>query len=54
MFIKRNKTMAPDRATSRLVILGNLKGRLCEKSKKDAPVLQYSYLRLLMSMATEN
>ena len=54
MTIKRDKNMAPDRAKSRIVVLGNLEGRLWEKSEKYAPVLQYSSLRLLTSMATEN
>ena len=54
MTIKRDENMAPDRAKSRIVVLGNLEGRLWEKSEKYAPVLQYSSLRLLTSMATEN
>ena len=51
--IKRDENMAPDRAKSRIVVLGNLEGRVWEKSEKYAPVLMYSSLRLLTSMATE-
>ena len=51
--IKRDENMAPDRAKSRIVVLGNLEGRTWEKSEKYAPVLMYSSLRLLTSMATE-
>ena len=54
MTIKRNENMAPVRAKSRIVVLGNLKGCLWEKSEKYAPVLQYSSLRFLASMATES
>ena len=54
MTIKRNENMAPVRAKSRIVVLGNLEGCLWEKSEKYAPVLQYLSLRLLTSMATES
>ena len=54
LMIKRDKNMAPDRSKSRIVVLGNLEGRIWEKSEKYAPVLQYSSLRLLTSMATES
>ena len=54
MTIKRNENMARVRAKSRIVVLGNLAGRLWEKSEKYALVLQYSSLRLLTSMATES
>ena len=50
--IKRNEHMNPDRAKSRIVVLGNLEDRVWEKSEKYAPVLMYSSLRLLASMAT--
>ena len=46
--------MVPDHAKSCIVVLGNLKACLCEKSEKYAPVLQYSSQRLLTSMVTEN
>ena len=54
MTTKRDENMAPDRAKSRIVVLGNLENRLWAKSEKYAPVLQYSSLRLLTSMATKN
>ena len=54
MLIKRDKNMASYRTKSRISVLGNLDGCLWEKSKKYAPVLQYSSLRLLTSVATEN
>ena len=46
--------MAPDRAKYRIVVLGNLENRLWVKSENYAPVLQYSSLCLIISMATEN
>ena len=52
--IKRDKNMNPDRAKARIVVLGNLESRYWQKSKKHAPVLQCSSLRLLASMATES
>ena len=52
--IKRDENMAPDRAKSRIVVLGNLEGRVLEKSKKYASVLMCSSLCLLTSMATES
>ena len=54
MKIKRDENMAHDRAKSRIIVLGNLKNRLWAKSEKYAPVLQYSSLRLLTSMSTNN
>ena len=54
MLVKRNENMTPDRAKYRIIALGNIKGRLSEKREKYAPVLQYSSLCLLASMATEN
>ena len=54
MNINRDENMAPDRAKSRIVVLGNLKNHLWAKSEKYAPVLQYSSLRLLTSMDTDN
>ena len=53
MTIKRDEHMNPDRAKSRIVVLGNLEHRDWQKSEKYAPVLQYSSLRLLTSMAVE-
>ena len=40
MTIKRNERLAPDRAKSRIVVLGNLENRVWQKSEKYAPVLQ--------------
>ena len=54
MTIKRDEHLAPDRAKSRIVVLGNLENRVWQKSEKYAPVLQYSSLRLLTSMAVKN
>ena len=51
--IKRDENGAPARAKSRIVVLGNLEQRLWEKCDRYAPVLQYSSLRLLTSMAIE-
>ena len=53
MSIKRDEHLAPDRAKSRIVVLGNLENRVWQKNEKFAPVLQYSSLRLLTSMAVE-
>ena len=52
--IKRDENMNPDCAKTRIVILGNLESGYWQKSKKYAPVLQHSSLRLLTSMATES
>ena len=46
--------MPPDRAKSRIVVLGNLENRLWAKSEKYALVLHYSSLCLLTSTANEN
>ena len=54
MTIKRYENMAPDRTKSHIFVFGNLENRLWAKSEKYAPVLHYSSLRLLTSMATEN
>ena len=54
MTIKRDEHVAPDRAKSRIVVLGNLENRIWQKNENFAPVLQYSSLRLLTSMAVEN
>ena len=54
MTIRRDENMAPDRAKSCIVILDNLECRFWEKNKKYSPVLQYSSLCLLTSMATKN
>ena len=54
MTIKRDEHLAPDRAKSRIVVLGNLENRTWQKSKKYAPVIQYSSLRLFTSMTVVN
>ena len=51
--VKKDENLNPDRAKSRIVVLGNLEDRPWLKSDKYAPVLQYSSLRLLTSMAVE-
>ena len=53
MTIKRDERLAPDRAKSRIVVLGNLKNRTWQKSKKYDTVLQYSSFRLLTSIDVE-
>ena len=51
--VKKDENLDPDRAKSRIVVLGNLDERTWAKHEKYAPVLQYSSLRLLTSMAVE-
>lgn len=51
--VKTDENLNPDRAKSRIVVLGNLEDRYWAKSDRYAPVLQYSSLRLLTSMAVE-
>ena len=48
---KRDKDGRPDRAKSRIVVLGNYEERVYSKSARYAPVLKYSSLRLLTSKA---
>ena len=54
LVIKKDKDGRPDRAKSRIVVLGNHEDRVYEKSKRFAPVLHYSSLRLLTSKAVED
>ena len=51
--VKKDENLLPERAKSRIVVLGNLEDRYWSKSERYAPVLQYSSLRLLTSMAVE-
>jgi len=47
LVVKPSKDGKPNQAKSRIVVLGNFKDRLYEKSQQYAPVLKYSSLRLL-------
>ena len=51
--IKKDKSFDPDCAKMRIVALGNLEERSWAKHERFAPVLQYSSLRLLTSLAVE-
>ena len=44
---KNNKDGKPLRAKSRIVVLGNSKDHLCQKSQRYAPVLKHSFLHQL-------
>ena len=46
--VKNNKDGNPDRAKSRIVILGNHEDAYYTKSERYAPVLKYPSLRLLV------
>ena len=47
LFVENDKDVKSLRAKSRIVIIGNFKDRLYQKSPPYAPVLKYSFLRLL-------
>ena len=49
--VKYDKYGKPHRAKCRIVALGNFEDRYYSKSKRYAPVLKYSSLRLITSMA---
>ena len=51
--VKKDENLDPDRAKSQIVVLGNLDERTWAKHEKYAPVLQYSSLCLLSSMAVK-
>jgi hypothetical protein len=51
--IKLDEMMNPNRAKSRIVVLGNHEDRVWSKSDKYAPVLCPDTMRLLLSMAVE-
>jgi hypothetical protein len=51
LVIKHDKDGRPLRAKSRIVVLGNFKDQIYEKSQRYAPVLKYSSLRLLIAKA---
>ena len=51
LVVKTNKDGDPDRAKSRIVVLGNFEDRVYARSQRYAPVLKYDSLRLLTSQA---
>ena len=51
LVVKNEKDGKPLRAKSRIVVLGNFKDRLYQKSQRYAPVLKYSSLRFLTAKA---
>eukprot|EP00804_Cyclotella_cryptica_P016077 CCRYP_004202-RA/>CCRYP_004202-RA protein AED:0.18 eAED:-0.12 QI:0/0/0/1/0.5/0.33/3/0/1917 len=51
LVVKTDKDGKPNRAKSRIVVLGNFEDRIYDKSQKYAPVLKYTSLRLLTSKA---
>ena len=51
LVVKTDKDGKPNRAKSRIVVLGNYEDRYYNKSQRYAPVLKYSSLRLLTSKA---
>jgi hypothetical protein len=53
LVIKLDENGQPDRAKSRIVVLGNQEGRSWGKHERAAPVLKYSSLRLIVSAAIE-
>lgn len=53
LVIKTDETGQPDRAKSRIVVLGNLECRTWGKHERAAPVMKYSSLRLMVSAAVE-
>lgn len=53
LVIKTDEAGQPDRAKSRIVVLGNLENRTWGKHERAAPVLKYSSLRLMVSAAIE-
>jgi hypothetical protein len=53
LMIKRDENLLPQRAKSRIVVLGNHKDRVWSKSDKFAPVLWGDSLRFLVSMAIQ-
>ena len=50
---KKDKDFNPERAKSRIVALGNLEDCEWAKHKRYAPVLQYSSIRLMASLAIQ-
>ena len=49
--VKTDRDGKPNRAKSRIVVLGNHEDRVYSKSKRYAPVLKYDSLRLLTAKA---
>jgi len=54
LVIKTDEHGQPDRAKSRIVVLGNLENRSWGKHERAAPVLKYSSLRLMVSAAIQH
>eukprot|EP00804_Cyclotella_cryptica_P030371 CCRYP_011900-RA/>CCRYP_011900-RA protein AED:0.20 eAED:-0.11 QI:0/0/0/1/1/1/3/0/1923 len=54
LVVKTDKDGKPNRAKSRIVVLGNFEDRIYDKSQKYAPVLKYTSLRLLTSKAVSD
>ncbi len=53
LVIKTDEQGIPDRAKSRIVVLGNLEAWTWGKHEPSTPVLKYSSLRLMVSSAVE-
>ena len=51
LVVKPDKDDKPNRAKSQIVVLGNFKDRYYSKHQRYAPVLSYSRLRIMTSMA---
>eukprot|EP00804_Cyclotella_cryptica_P026709 CCRYP_007942-RA/>CCRYP_007942-RA protein AED:0.35 eAED:0.34 QI:0/0/0/0.66/0.5/0.33/3/0/1904 len=54
LVVKTDKNGKPNRAKSRIVVLGNFEDRIYDKSQKYSPVLKYTSLRLLTSKAVSD
>ena len=54
LVVKTDRDGKPNRAKSRIVVLGNHEDRLYSKSKRYAPVLKYDSLRLLTAHVVSN
>ena len=54
LIVKTNKDGKPDRAKSRIVVLGNFEDRIYQRSQRYAPVLKYDSLRLLTAKAVSD
>jgi len=53
LVVKHDKDGKPDRAKSRIVVLGNFEERMYSKSDRYSPILKYSSLRLLTAKQSE-
>lgn len=54
LVVKPDKDGKPNRAKSRIVVLGNFEDRIYQKSQRYAPVLRYDSLRLLTANAVRD